>query len=54
MRKEEIERRQPWQSYIETTFNIQRRMADYYFAKPFEAEQLLSGVRALLPQRRRG
>ena len=28
--------------------------ADYYIAKPFEAEQLLSGVRALLPQRRRG
>ena len=23
----------PWQSYVETTFNIQRRMADWYFAK---------------------
>jgi two-component system, OmpR family, phosphate regulon response regulator PhoB len=28
--------------------------ADYYIAKPFEAEQLLSGVRTLLPQRRVG
>jgi len=31
--KREIERRQPWQSYIETTFNVQRRMADWHFAK---------------------
>lgn len=31
--KERIERRKPYQSYIETTFNIQRRMADYYFEK---------------------
>jgi len=28
--------------------------ADYYIAKPFEVEQLLCGVRALLPQRRVG
>jgi putative transposase len=28
-----IERRQPWQSYIETTFGIQRRMADWDFAQ---------------------
>ena len=28
-----IEHHQPWQSYIETTFNIQRRMADWDFAK---------------------
>ena len=33
IRKEEIERRQPWQSYIETNFNVQRRMADWHFAK---------------------
>lgn len=33
IRKEEIERGRPWQSYIETTFNIQRRMADFHFAK---------------------
>ena len=31
--KEEIERGKPWQSYIETTFNVQRRMADYHFSK---------------------
>lgn len=31
--KEQIERRKPYQSYIETTFGIQRRMADWYFAK---------------------
>jgi hypothetical protein len=28
-----IERRQPWQSYIETHFGIQRRLSDYYFAR---------------------
>ena len=33
IRKEQIKRRQPWQSYIETTFNVQRRMADWHFAK---------------------
>ena len=31
--KHEIERGRPWQSYIETHFNIQRRMADWHFAK---------------------
>jgi hypothetical protein len=31
--KLEIERRQPWQSYIETQFNVQRRMADWYFVQ---------------------
>jgi putative transposase len=31
--KEEIERSRPWQSYIESTFNIQRRMADWHFAR---------------------
>lgn len=31
--KHEIERGRPWQSYIETAFNIQRRMADWHFAK---------------------
>jgi putative transposase len=29
--KEEIGRGKPWQSYVETTFNIQRRMADFHF-----------------------
>ena len=33
MEKEEIERGKPWQSYVETTFNIQRRMADWHFGK---------------------
>lgn len=28
-----IEHHQPWQDYIETAFNIQRRMADFHFAK---------------------
>ena len=28
-----IEHHQPWQSYIETTFNVQRRMADWDFAR---------------------
>lgn len=31
--KVEIERGQPWQSFIETNFNLQRRLADYFFAK---------------------
>jgi Integrase core domain len=30
IRKEQIDRGQAWQSYIETTFNIQRRMADWH------------------------
>jgi len=42
MRKQEIERRQPWQSFIETTFNIQRRMADYHFAKVESWEELVA------------
>lgn len=28
-----IKHHQPWQSYIETHFGIQRRLSDYYFAK---------------------
>ncbi|MDP9439080.1 MAG: helix-turn-helix domain-containing protein [Actinomycetota bacterium] len=31
--KDEIERGRPWQSYLETAFNVQRRMADWHFAK---------------------
>lgn len=30
IRKEQIDRKQPWQSYIETHFNVQRRMADWH------------------------
>ena len=33
MAHEPIERGKPWQDYIETTFGIQRRMADWDFAK---------------------
>ncbi len=40
--KEEIERRRPWQNFIETTFNIQRRMADYYFQKAGSWEELVA------------
>lgn len=31
--KHEIERGRPWQNYVETTFNVQRRMADWHFAR---------------------
>lgn len=40
--KEKIERRKPWQNFIETTFNIQRRMADYFFAKAHSWEELVA------------
>jgi putative transposase len=40
IRKEQIERGQAWQSYIETTFNIQRRMADWHFARATTWEEL--------------
>ncbi len=33
IRKAEIDRKQPWQSYIETAFNVQRRLADWHFAR---------------------
>jgi putative transposase len=33
IKKERIDKRQAWQSYVETMFNIQRRMADYLFAQ---------------------
>ena len=31
--KHEIERGRPWQNYIETHFNVQRRMADWHFSR---------------------
>jgi putative transposase len=40
--KREIERRQPWRSYIETNFNVQRRMADWHFAKATTWAELLA------------
>jgi putative transposase len=33
IRKDQIERRQPWQNYIETHFNVMRRMADYHYTQ---------------------
>jgi len=31
--KHEIERGRPWQNYVETHFNVQRRMADWHFVQ---------------------
>jgi putative transposase len=31
--KEQIKRRKPYQSYVETTFNVQRRMADWHLSR---------------------
>jgi transposase len=39
--KHEIESGRPWQSYIETMFNIQRRMADFHFAKAESWQELV-------------
>ncbi len=33
IKKEQIAKKQAWQSYIETHFNVQRRMADWHFAR---------------------
>ena len=38
--KEQIARRQPWQSYIETAFNVQRRMADWDFGRAQSWQEL--------------
>jgi putative transposase len=40
--KREIERGRPWQNYIETTFNVQRRMADWDFTKATTWAELLA------------
>jgi len=42
IRKEQIARRQPWQNYIETTFNIMRRMADWDFSRATTWADLLA------------
>jgi transposase len=42
VRKEQIDKGQAWQSYIETTFNVQRRMADWHFAKATTWEELVA------------
>jgi transposase InsO family protein len=39
IRKEQIERRRPYQNYVETHFNILRRMADYYFERATSWEE---------------
>jgi len=41
IRKEEIARRQAWQSLIEPNFGVQARMADYGFAQATSWEELL-------------
>ncbi len=41
IRKEEIERGRPWQSFIETNFNLQRRLADHFFARAETWEELV-------------
>ena len=40
--KQEIGRRQPWQSFIETTFAIQKRMADFGFGRAKTWEELVA------------
>ena len=40
--KEEIERGQAWQSFIETNFNLQRRLADFHFARAETWEELVA------------
>lgn len=42
MKKEQIERRKPYQSYIETTFGIQKRMADHRFARARSWQELVA------------
>jgi putative transposase len=42
IRKEEIERGKPWQSYVETMFNIQRRMADWHFFRAESWQELVA------------
>src|SRR5829696_169773 len=41
IQRKQIQPRQPWQSSIETNFNVQRRMADYYFERAQIWEELL-------------
>ncbi|MBA2679588.1 MAG: helix-turn-helix domain-containing protein [Ktedonobacteraceae bacterium] len=42
IQKVEIEKRQAWQSYIESNFNAQRRLADWYFERAQTWEDLLA------------
>ncbi len=40
--KVEIEKGQPWQSFIETNFGLQRRLADHFFAQAQNWEDLVA------------
>jgi putative transposase len=42
IRREQIDRRQPWQSYIETQFNVMRRMADWHVSQATSWAELLA------------
>jgi len=42
IRKEQIDKRQAWQSYIESNFNVQRRRADWHFARATSWEEILA------------
>jgi len=42
MKKEQIDKKQAWQSYLESNFNVQRRMADWHFARAKSWEELLA------------
>ncbi|CAA9431070.1 hypothetical protein AVDCRST_MAG82-2111 [uncultured Rubrobacteraceae bacterium] len=42
IRKEKIERGQAWQSFIETNYNLQRRLADHSFARAETWEELVA------------
>jgi len=42
IQKVEIEKRQAWQSYLETNFNAQRRLADWHFENAQTWEDLLA------------
>jgi len=41
IRKVKIEKGQPWQSYLETAWGVQRRMADHYFARAEDWTELI-------------
>ena len=42
IQKEEIEKRQSWQNLLETAFNVQRRMGDWYFETAQSWEDLVA------------
>jgi transposase InsO family protein len=42
IRREQIDRRQPWQSSIETQFNVLRRMADWHVSQAASWAELLA------------